>query len=225
MPIADNLELFAKWVAQASRIVFLTGAGISTESGIPDFRSADGLYADPGNRNIFEIDSFAENPEPFFRFAARFFELMTAAAPNRAHLAIARLQDRRTVSVVTQNVDNLHQRAGSREVHPVHGTFEHSVCLGCGARTRTEALLHDIRAGKVPRHACGGLFKPEITFFGEPLPTVPWEGARRAIAEADILCVVGSSLVVYPAAALPSCRPAACRLVIVNRDPTPWDGE
>ena len=210
---------------EAGRIVFLTGAGISTESGIPDFRSADGLYSDPANINLFNISAFMADPRPFYRFSARFLKVLENALPNRAHLAIARLQGSHDVTVVTQNIDDLHQRAGSRTVWSVHGTLAFSRCVKCGHRLATSELYSIIRQGEVPYHDCGGFYKPEVTFFGESLPQTDWLNSQKAIEEADLLCVVGSSLVVYPAAALPGYRRRGCTLVIVNREPTPLDPE
>ncbi|MFH1038341.1 MAG: Sir2 family NAD-dependent protein deacetylase [PVC group bacterium] len=221
----ELIRIFREYLALARRVVFLTGAGISTESGIPDFRSQDGLYSDPENLSLFEISAFLADPGPFYRFWARFLPVLEAARPNPAHLAIARLQETRRVTVVTQNIDDLHRRAGSRIVHCVHGNLEFSRCVRCGHRLATAELHPVIRRGEVPHHSCGGFYKPEVTFFGEGLPEADWLYSRQAIGEADLLCVVGSSLVVYPAAALPDYRRRDCRLVIVNREPTPLDPE
>jgi NAD-dependent deacetylase len=214
-----------EYLHSARRIVFLTGAGISTESGIPDFRSPGGLYSDPANANVFDISAFLSDPAVFYRFWGRFLPVLEKAQPNPAHLAIARLQKNHEVTVVTQNIDDLHQRAGSRTVWCVHGTIAVSRCLKCGARTETVELLPTIRRGQVPRHSCGGVFKPEVTFFGEGLPEVDWTNSQKAIREADLLCLVGTSLSVFPAARLPDFRQPGCRLVIVNRGPTPLDPE
>lgn len=221
----ELIHKFQEYLNHTRRIVFLTGAGISTESGIPDFRSADGLYSDPANLSLFDISAFLAEPAPFYRFSAKFLEVMEQAQPNPAHLAIARLQETHRVTVITQNIDNLHQRAGSRTVFCVHGNLEFSRCVKCGHRIATRELHPVIRQGEVPYHSCGGVYKPEVTFFGEPLPEEDWLYSQRAIEEADLLCVVGSSLVVYPAASLPGYRPRTCRLVIVNREPTPLNPE
>ena len=222
MPSEDKLQ---KLLGESRRIVFFSGAGISTESGIPDFRSEDGIYSDPANLNLFEIRTFLRDPEPFYRFTRKFLPVMEKARPNPAHLAIARLQDEHRVTVVTQNIDNLHRRAGSKTVCRVHGSFEYSRCLRCGNRIATRQLYSTIREGGVPYHSCGGVYKPEVTFFGEPLPRNDWLNSQKAIEEADLLCVVGSSLVVYPAAQLPMYRSGKCKLVIVNREATPLDDQ
>ncbi len=221
----DTTVTFRRYLEETGNAVFLTGAGISTESGIPDFRSPGGLYSDPANANVFDIDSFLADPSIFYRFWARFLPVLERAQPNPAHRAIARLQDSRPVTVVTQNIDDLHQRAGSRTVWSVHGTIASSRCLKCGARTGTSELLPTIRRGEVPVHTCGGVFKPEVTFFGEGLAELDWLNSQQAIREADLLCLVGTSLTVFPAAQLPDFRRPDCRLMIVNRDPTPLDGE
>ncbi len=221
----NEVNTLTDWISRSERIVFLTGAGISTESGIPDFRSPGGLYSDPANVNIFEIDAFLADPVHFYRFAQKFLPMMEEGRPNPAHLIIARLQESHRVTVVTQNIDDLHQRAGSRTVWCVHGNLEFSRCLECGHRIATRELYPLIRKGEVPYHSCGGVYKPEVTFFGESLPQTDWLNSQRAIEEADLLCVVGSSLVVYPAAGLPALRRRGCKLVIVNREPTSLDGE
>lgn len=219
------IQKFVKYLNHSRRLVFLTGAGISTESGIPDFRSADGIYSDPKNVNIFDISAFLSDPGPFYRFSAKFLEIMENASPNPAHLAIARLQETHQVTVVTQNIDDLHQRAGSRTAWCVHGNLEFSRCVKCGHHIATRELQPVIRKGEIPYHTCGGVYKPEVTFFGESLPEDDWLYSQKAIEETDLLCVVGSSLVVYPAAGLPGYRSRNCRLVIVNREPTPLDPE
>ncbi len=221
----ELIQEFKGYINQSRRIVFLTGAGISTESGIPDFRSADGLYSNPKNINIFDISAFLADPKPFYQFSAEFLEVMENSLPNPAHLAIARLQETHLVTVVTQNIDDLHQRAGSRTVWCVHGNLEFSRCVKCGHRIATQEIYPVIRKGEIPYHSCGGVYKPEVTFFGESLPEEDWLYSQKAIEEADLLCVVGSSLAVYPAAALPGYRSRKCRLVIINREPTPLDTE
>jgi NAD-dependent deacetylase len=226
MPHNNQLTAALKgYLEDTKKAVFLTGAGVSTESGIPDFRSAGGLYSDPSNINVFEIASFIADPSFFYRFWSRFLPIVEKAQPNPAHRAIAQLQNSRQVTVVTQNIDDLHQRAGSRTVWSVHGTTAFCRCLKCGARKDTSELAPIIRRGEAPYHSCGGVFKPEVTFFGEGLPELDWTNSQNAIREADLLCLIGTSLSVFPAAGLPGCRRRDCRLVIINRDPTPLDSE
>ncbi len=213
---------------RASRIVFLTGAGMSTESGIPDFRSPTGLYAGGVGEEVFELEVFRKRPEVFYTFARRFLDTVRQARPNAGHRAMAMLAGRpdKRVAVITQNIDTLHQDAGSPVVHPVHGTLATSRCARCGTCLPTRDLWPAIEAGTVPRHEpCGGVFKPEIVFFGEPLPEDVFDAAERAVREADLLVIAGTSLAVYPAAWLPQARSRECRLVVINRSPTPLDGE
>jgi NAD-dependent deacetylase len=217
---------FADLVRRSRRIAVLTGAGISTPSGIPDFRSPGGLHSDERNANVFDIASFRRDPHFFYDFARRFYPLLAAAKPNAVHEALAKWERAgKDVRIATQNIDDLHQRAGSTRVYPVHGTLATSTCLACGRGIETMSLEADVLGGDVPRCECGGVFKPDITFFGELLPERTWEGAMESMAGAELVLVLGTSLVVYPAAALPDCRPAGVPLVIVNRDPTSLDRE
>lgn len=213
-------------VSAAGSIAVLTGAGISTASGISDFRSASGIYADDRNVNVFDLDAFRRDPSIYYRFAAWFYPIVRDAQPNAAHYAPAAWQKAgKSVTVLTQNVDDCHQRAGSSPVYTLHGTYRQSTCLSCGRTVETELLLPVIERKEVPYCACGGVFKPDITFFGELLPETDWNGGLRAMAEADLVLVLGTSLAVYPAAALPGYRRPGARLAIVNRDPTPLDRE
>ena len=203
----------------------LTGAGVSTESGIPDFRSPTGLYSDERNENVFDIGFFRANPEGFYRFAREFYPVIAAAKPNAAHRVLAKWEAAgKDVQIATQNIDDLHQRAGSRNIYPVHGTMQSSTCQGCGKTCESDKLVPRVLAGQIPTCECGGVFKPDITFFGELLPEQAWEGAAEAMSRADLVMVLGTSLVVYPAASLPDRRSTSCKLMIVNRDVTDLDG-
>ena len=225
--IHDSLDSLCTAFVGAERIAFLTGAGMSTESGIPVFRSPTGLYAGGVNEDVFDIDVFRSRPEVFYEFAYRFLDTVRRAQPNAGHRAMAALARRpgKRVDVITQNIDTLHQDAGSPLVHPVHGTLATSRCVGCTVQVPTSELWPAIEAGRVPRHQCGGVFKPEIVFFGEPLPEVAFAAAEYAVCQADLLVIAGTSLAVYPAAGLPQGRSRACGLVIINRSPTPLDRE
>lgn len=218
----DEIGQLAEWIDEARSIVALTGAGISTGSGIPDFRSAAGIYSDKNNVNVFDLDAFERDPSIFYTFARTFYPQVRDAKPNAAHRALAALDN---VTVVTQNVDDYHQRAGSSPVYTVHGNHIESSCRSCGWEIETETLFPAIERGEIPCCSCGGIFKPNITFFGEMLPEHDWNASVRAISEADLLLVLGTSLVVYPAAGLPGYRPWNARMVIVNRDATPLDHE
>lgn len=220
------VEQLAEWVKSAERIVALTGAGISTGSGIPDFRSASGIYSNSQNVNVFDLPAFNRDPSIFYTFARKFYPQVRDAQPNAAHSALAAWQRRgKEIAVVTQNVDDYHQRAGSSPVYTVHGNHIHSTCQTCSERVVTEELYPLIEKGEIPRCSCGGVFKPDITFFGEMLPEYDWNAAVDVISRCDLLLVLGTSLLVYPAAGLPGYRPWNAKMVIINRDPTPLDHE
>ncbi|MBN2161806.1 MAG: Sir2 family NAD-dependent protein deacetylase [Pontiellaceae bacterium] len=222
----NPIEQLSEWIRGAGSIVALTGAGISTGSGIPDFRSASGIYSDSRNVNVFDLDAFSRNPGIFYTFARAFYPQVRDAHPNAAHRALAEWQRQgKELVVVTQNVDDYHQRAGSVPVYSVHGNHIYSSCQRCGDRVETETLHSLIETGEIPRCSCGGVYKPDITFFGEMLPEYDWNASVRAISRCDLLLVLGTSLTVYPAAGLPGYRPLNCRMVIINHDPTPLDAE
>ncbi|MBT8042091.1 MAG: NAD-dependent deacylase [Kiritimatiellales bacterium] len=214
------IEQLADWIKSARTIVALTGAGISTASGIPDFRSASGIYSDEHNVNVFDLDAFRRDPSIFYNFARDFYPQVRDAQPNAAHRALAGWKH---VTVVTQNVDDYHQRAGSSPVYCVHGNHIRSTCQSCGGQVETEALFPVVESGGIPECNCGGVYKPNITFFGEMLPEYDWQQSVQAMCDADLVLVLGTSLVVYPAASLPDYRPRNAKLAIINRDPTPLD--
>ena len=224
--ISGKLAELAALFRTSRRIVFLTGAGMSTESGIPDFRSAQGLYASGVSDDVFDIGLFRRKPEHFYAFARQFLGEIRRARPNAGHLAIAALEYEfgKEVTVATQNIDTLHQEAGSGTVYPLHGTLDYCCCTRCAVRVPSRELWPVIERGEVPRHAsCNGVFKPEIVFFGELLSEEVVAAAEDAVRAADLLVIAGTSLVVYPAAALPGSRGRDCRLVIINRSPTALD--
>lgn len=214
-------------LGKARDIVFLTGAGMSTESGIPDFRSDKGLYASGVTEEVFDIDVFKARPEVFYGFVRAYWGAFHAAKPHAGHRAITALSRRpfTRVSVITQNIDTLHQDAGNPVVLPVHGSFADSICQECGAVVPTENLWPQVEAGRVPRHGCGGIFKPDIVFYGEMLPQAVFRAARNRMYAADLLVVCGTSLVVNPAAGLPRERRESCRTVVINQGATWLDAE
>jgi NAD-dependent deacetylase len=207
--------------------VVLTGAGVSTESGIPDFRSPQGLWAQFDPLEYGSIEAFRADPEKVWRFYAPRFSVLTEAEPNAAHRALARLEDAGLVhAVVTQNIDLLHERAGSRAVVEVHGSIRTSSCPGCGAGYPLPRVLELLEAGDgAPRcPACGAILKPDVVFFGELLPEEAIDRAFALAREAALLLVVGSALEVYPVAGLPlETLGAGGAVAIVNRGPTAFD--
>ena len=208
-------------VEASEAIVFFGGAGVSCESGIPDFRSTDGLYRQQWRyppEIILSRTFFERNPEEVFRFYRQKL-LYRAARPNPAHLALAQLERQGILSaVITQNIDGLHQMAGSRRVIELHGSVLRNFCVHCGKAYNMEEILH---APGIPRCSCGGIIKPDVVLYEEHLPAQAIEAALAAIEAADLLIVGGTSLSVYPAAGF--VRDYSGPLVIINRSPTPMD--
>jgi NAD-dependent deacetylase len=201
----------------------LTGAGVSTESGVPDFRSAGGIWAQYDPYVVASIDGFRRDPERVWEFYGRRLDVLAEVEPNAGHRALARLEELGLVrAVITQNVDGLHQRAGSRDVIEVHGSIATASCPACG---RTEERVRVRELMPLPRCAdCGEVLKPDVVMFGELLPGDAMERATALAREAALLLVVGSSLEVWPAAGLPEETLAAGGLLaIVNREPTDYD--
>jgi NAD-dependent deacetylase len=203
--------------------VVLTGAGISTESGIPDFRSAGGIWARYDPTEVGHIDALRRDPARVWEFYASRLGALGEAQPNNGHRALAELEERGWIrAVITQNVDDLHQRAGSREVVEVHGSLREAECIRCGVRVPIEDALASLPLPPCPE--CGEILKPSVVMFGELLPAAAVERAQELAAEAGLLLVVGSSLEVHPIAGLPGRTiEAGGALAIVNRGSTPWD--
>ena len=220
----DKISTLRSWIAESKRIVFFGGAGVSTESGIPDFRSVDGLYHqkfDYPPETILSHSFFYAHTEEFYRFY-REKMLLTDVEPNRAHRALAELEQQGKLSaVVTQNIDGLHQKAGSKKVFELHGSIYRNFCQNCRKFYGPEVIQ---QSAGVPRCGCGGIIKPDVVLYEESLDDRCIMGAVRAIAEADLLIVGGTSLTVYPAAGLIRYYQGS-RLVLINRDETPYDGE
>jgi len=218
-----SVERLAELVRERQPCVVLTGAGISTESGIPDFRSAEGIWATYDPFEVAHVDALRRDPVRVWEFYALRLGLLGRAEPNDGHLALVELEERGLVrAVVTQNVDGLHQRAGSREVVEVHGSLREAECVHCGVRVAMADALEQLPLPACPE--CGEVLKPGVVMFGELLCAEAIERAQRLAAEAGLLLVVGSSLEVHPVAALPGETLAAGgALAIVNRGDTPWD--
>jgi NAD-dependent deacetylase len=203
--------------------VVLTGAGISTESGIPDFRSAEGIWARYDPFEVAHVDSLRRDPARVWEFYALRLDALAEAEPNDGHRAIAELEASGWIrAVVTQNVDGLHQRAGSRDVVEVHGSLREAECIHCGIRMPMADAVETLPLPACPE--CGEPLKPGVVMFGELLPPAAIERAQRLAREAGLLLVIGSSLEVHPIAALPDdTLSAGGALAIVNRGKTPWD--
>jgi len=212
-------------VKQAKRTVFFGGAGVSVPSGIPDFRSEAGLYRQKQQYGhsaeaMLSHDFFFTHPALFYKFY-RECMLYPAAKPNAAHLKLAQLEAAgKLTAVITQNIDGLHQTAGSRNVLELHGSVHRNRCLACGRQHNLQQLLD---AGDLPRCSCGGLLKPDVVLYGEALDEDVTDGAIDAIAACDLLIVGGTSLSVWPAAGLIRYLPRTAKLAIVNLSPTDAD--
>ena len=218
----DSLSTLRNWIRESKNIVFFGGAGVSTESGIPDFRSVDGLYHqkfDYPPETILSHSFFFSHTEDFYKFY-REKMLVTDIQPNRAHLALAKLEQAGKLSaVVTQNIDGLHQKAGSQKVYELHGSVHRNYCRSCGKFYTAEDLQ---KSAGIPRCTCGGLIKPDVVLYEESLNDACVEGSVSAISHADLLIVGGTSLTVYPAAGLIRYYKGN-RLILINRDETPYD--
>jgi NAD-dependent deacetylase len=221
-----NASALARLIEDNQPCVALTGAGVSTESGIPDFRSATGLWAAFDPLEYASLPAFRADPRKVWRFYKPRIAMLTEAQPNAAHRALAALEEAGFVeAVVTQNIDVLHERAGSRDVIEVHGSIRTASCPRCGASYPRERVIELLADADAPEcEACGAVLKPDVVFFGELLPVEAIERAGELARRARLLLVVGSALEVHPVAALPEeTLDAGGRLAIVNKGPTPYD--
>lgn len=201
----DNAKTFLEWLNECNKVVFFGGAGVSTESGIPDFRSKDGLY----NQHDVQFDMYPpeyllshscliQHPKVFYEFQRQKMDTRTIE-PNFAHIYLAKLEEQgKLKAVVTQNIDGLHQKAGSKNVYEIHGNALRNYCMKCGKKYPDEYIYESKEA--IPHCDCGGAIRPEVTLYEEGLPDDAVEGALEAIAHADMLIIGGTSLTVYPAA-------------------------
>ena len=218
----QEIQTLQSWIRDSQNIVFFGGAGVSTESNIPDFRSQDGLYHQSYQyppETILSHRFFMQQTEEFFRFY-REKMLYLQAQPNQAHLQLAKWErEGKIKGVITQNIDGLHQKAGSRHVVELHGSVLRNHCMRCGKAYTAEEMA---QSQGVPRCTCGGVIKPDVVLYEESLDGADIEEAVRLIEQAEVLIVGGTSLAVYPAAGLIDYYKGD-RLVLINRDATPYD--
>lgn len=205
-------------VKSAGSVVFFTGAGISAESGIPIFRGKDGIWNKLKPEELANFDAFLRNPEIVWEWYKHRKQIIKESKPNSAHLAIAKMQDfLNMVSVVTQNIDNLHKRAGSKIVYELHGNIERNYCIKCRTFYNGEIEFID----GIPKCTCGGLIRPDIVWFGEFLPQDQFGAAEKASNKCDVFIIVGTSAVVYPAASLiHTAKAGKAYLIEVNTEST-----
>jgi NAD-dependent deacetylase len=223
-----GVDRLAELVRTLGPAVVLTGAGISTESGIPDFRSPTGIWAQYDPQEYATIEAFRADPVKVWSFYRLRYGALTEAEPNAGHLALAELEHRGHIrAVVTQNIDTLHERAGSREVVEVHGSIRTCSCPRCGARYVRDEVLRMLEEADAPRcPECSEVLKPDVVFFGELLPEAAIDRAYELAREARLLLVVGSGLEVWPVSLLPDeTVRAGGRVAIVNRGPTTFDDQ
>jgi NAD-dependent deacetylase len=225
---ATSAERLAALIRSARLVVALTGAGVSVPSGIPDFRSpGSGIWERVNPMEVAHIDAFHRDPERFWSFYSTRFQALSDKEPNPAHVALSRLEEAGLLhAVITQNIDRLHRRAGSREVIEVHGSIESCSCLACGAQFPLQDIgdRQALDPAGVPRCECGRPLKPDVVLFGEYLPVAAIERAQRLASGADLMLCIGSSLEVYPVAGLPELTlSAGGRLAIITRGPTAFD--
>ena len=218
----NELEILKSWVENSDNVVFFGGAGVSTESNVPDFRSADGLYNmkyDYPPETIISHSFYMKNPEEFYRFYKDRM-LYPEAEPNPAHLALAKLeQEGHLKAVITQNIDGLHQAAGSKEVLELHGSVHRNYCTRCNKFYDMNYILEQ---EGVPRCSCGGMVKPDVVLYEESLDSDVIDSALRYIRKADVLIIGGTSLTVHPAAGFVSYYRGS-KLVLINKSATPMD--
>jgi len=220
-------ELLRKRLAAAEFVVAFTGAGISAESGVPTFRSNDGIWKKFKPEELASVDGFMRNPELVWHWYSERRKVIRSVQPNAGHRALAALEQCVPfVTVVTQNIDNLHRRAGSTRVFELHGNIERNYCMQCGTPFMDveSHLIEGIPYCRTERNgkACSGLIRPDVVWFGEILPEDEWNGAVAAMESADVVLSIGTSGVVFPAASLPySAKQHGAFLVEVNPEPTP----
>jgi NAD-dependent deacetylase len=214
----DKEEDFFNKLPSFKKAVFFTGAGISAESGIPTFRGKDGIWNKLKPEELANFDAFLRNPELVWEWYKHRKEIVHTSKPNKGHIAISEMQNYFSeVIVITQNIDNLHKRAGSKNVFELHGNIERNYCINC--HTFYNEDFNPIE--KIPHCKCGGLIRPDVVWFGEYLPEDQFKGAENASVSCDVFFVVGTSAIVYPAASLIyTARRAGAYLVEVNIEPT-----
>lgn len=214
-------------ILKAKYAVVLTGAGISTESGIPDYRSPDtGLWTNT-DMSVVSLDGFIKNPSKYYEYFLKLYPIRSAAKPNPAHYLLGNLERNELLKgVITQNVDGLHQDGGSKTVYELHGSLRQTICLDCGLLFPMERVILRVKEGQNPPYceSCSGFLKPNAVFFGEALPQIPWKESVGLCERTDLLIVMGSSLQVSPANILPDIAiQNGANLVICNLQSTPFD--
>lgn len=208
-------------LVRAQSVVAFTGAGVSAESGVPTFRGDDGIWKKFKPEDLANIDAFMRNPELVWEWYAHRKKIIAGIQPNAGHYALARMEQQFPhFAVITQNIDNLHRRAGSKTVYELHGNIERNYCMKCGTPYANEEILQQYGTPRCTK--CNGLIRPDVVWFGEMLPEDEWEKSVRAAEGADVFFSIGTSGVVYPAASIPTmAKQHGAYLVEINPEPTP----
>jgi NAD-dependent deacetylase len=228
MKATHLVDSAASLLQQARRVVAFTGAGISTASGIPDFRSPDcGVWNNVNPHEVASLNSFRQDPSKFYAWIHPLAYCIMQSLPNPAHIALAALECQGIIqSIITQNIDMLHQRAGNQTVHELHGHLREMTCIRCFSSYPAEPIIEQFLEDQLVPHCehCKGVLKPAVILFGEQLPIMTFLAAKQAVQQADVMLIIGSSLEVAPASDLPGLAiRSGARLIIINLEPTPAD--
>lgn len=218
----DNIKKAAELILNSNKTFVLTGAGISTESGIPDFRSKTGYYSKMDPATALSKDVLLRNPERFYKEGYHILTDLNEQEPNRGHIALAKLEELGQINgIITQNIDNLHTKAGSKNVFEVHGETRGIHCMDCGSEFPFSVMKEKVEKGEIPPKCdnCGGVLRPNVVMFGDMMPDT-FQRALGELYSTDLLIVIGSSLTVSPVSFLPDY---VDKLIIINNDPTPQD--
>jgi NAD-dependent deacetylase len=225
----QEIEQAINLIRCSKRVVALSGAGISTEAGIPDFRGPEGMWQDESLLNLLSASGFQRDPEAFYRASMRLFITISRSQPTLGHRLLAEMEKMGKVqAVITQNIDGLHQAAGSRQVYEIHGTYRTGRCVKCNIGFDMMPFYAEMEHGRLKVPMCPKCLvpiKPDIVLFEDLLPWTVWKGSLQAAEQCELMLIFGSSLLVYPAAELPMIAlESGARLVIVNLERTPYDG-
>lgn len=220
MSNSDKIDRAKKLVSTSSKITALTGAGISVDSGIPDFRSEGGLWERYDPHEYATIESFMQNPKKFWTMGRELAATILNAKPNKAHLGLTKLEsEKKLIGIITLNIDNLHQAAGSKKIVELHGNYLRAHCIECGKEFVGESVHQRVANGEIPPKCdeCNGVLKSEAVLFGEPLPEKAMSEAIKLCRETDLMLVIGTSLSIYPAAFLPQlAKNAGAKIILIN---------
>jgi NAD-dependent deacetylase len=224
--VTEETNRILEFIRNADKLVVFSGAGLSAESGIPTYRGAGGLWSKYDPSKYADIQYFLQDPSYYWRFfKEERYPILSSARPNTAHYALIDLEKKgQLILVITQNIDGLHQEAGQKKVCELHGNTRRIICLECDRCYHMDEVYQGLKESLPPHCQCGGLLKPDVVLFGEPLPQKALDTAWQSARECDTFLVIGSSLVVNPAAQIPLvAKQNGARLLIVNIDPTPLD--